>query len=179
MKFTLFRLGLAVLVTAASTGAVGLRVGAGAEVIPLNYTDLKDYSTGFGYAFRADIVWGRFSATTVEMGYRRWDFESSLGTARKEFRRWGLIQRFYPLSFTTLKVSPYLGLGITATNRDRFSLYIPDADYAGITFLAGCEIPAGLKRLTVDPYVRWEWNHETDWTYSYVSLGGNLVWKLF
>ena len=74
---------------------------------------------------------------------------------------------------------PYLGLGITATNKDRLSFNFPDTDFAGAALFAGCEFPGCVKQLVVDPYVRWEFNLETDYTYSYVCFGANLVWKLF
>jgi len=170
---------LSALLSGSSADAIGLRLGGGAEVIPLTYVDLKDYNTGTGYGLRSDIVWGRSSATTVEMGYRRWDMESPLGKARLEFHRIGLLQRFYPLSLKRSVASPYVGVGITAIFHDNFSLNIPDADMHGITLLVGCEIPAYINRVSVDPFVRYELNRETDWTYSYVCVGANLIWKLF
>ncbi len=175
----LFALGtvMLIVVTALSVDAIGLRVSVGGEVIPLTYSDLKNHNTGSGLGMRADIVWGAFGATTFEVGYRRWERETPVGSSQLEFHRIGLLQRFYPLYSLRLRVAPYLGFGFTATNRDRFSLDVPDADLAGITILTGCEVPTCLKGVRADPYIRWEHDRETDWTYSYVSVGLNLIWE--
>lgn len=167
---------LAFILLTASTcsGAIGLRLGTGAEVIPLKFIDLNKYDAGIGADIRADIVWGAFSATSLEMGYREFSFRG----ATFELRRFGLTQRFYPLYFRNPRQSPYLGLGFTAANQSRFSLNIPSADYGGWIALIGLEIPIG-QRLRIDPAVRWDFFANTDYFYSGVGFGVHLVWKLY
>ena len=158
---------------------MGLRLGGGMEIIPLRFLDLRSYNVGYGYDLRTDIVWGNFSATTVEMEYRSWSRENPTYNSHLEIRRFALLQRFYPFFHSTLKVAPYLGLGVTAGYPDRFSMNIKDADHAGIALVTGCEVPLAVKRFWVDPFVRWDFNAlYAEYWYSSFSLGAHFIWKL-
>ena len=88
-----------------------------------------------------------------------------------------MIQRFYPLYSRNPRLSPYLGLGLTATNRGGFSLNIPSADYGGWAAMLGVEIPKG-ERLRIDPAIRWDFFASTDYFYSGIGLCVHVVWKL-
>jgi hypothetical protein len=160
---------------------MGLRVGAGAEVIPIRSLDLASYKPGAGFDLRADVVWGAFSTTSFEFGYRRWPFREYAAYAREqhfELARLGFLQRFYPLFFTKPRLHPYVGAGLTASFLDDVSVNIPDASTGGLTVFGGCEIPAAHERLRIDPYVRWEYDFETDYFYSSISFGAHLLWRV-
>jgi len=165
------------LTASACSGAVGLRLGAGVEVIPLKFIDLEDYNSGVGGDLRADIVWGAFSTTSLEMGYREFPIGGAWPDEVFALHRFGVMQRFYPFYARHPRLSPCFGLGLTATNRERFSLNIPDADYGGWAVMIGLEIPAGT-RFRIDPTIRWDFFASTDYFYSACGLGAHLIWTL-
>jgi hypothetical protein len=172
-----FVLAFLLLTASACSGAIGLRLGAGVETMPLKFIDLENYNDGVGADIRTDIVWGVFSTTSLEMGYREFPIGGAWPDYVFALRRFGLLQRFYPLYARQPRLSPYLGLGLTATNNARFSLNIPDADYGGWAVMMGVEIPKG-ERLRIDPAVRWDFFYETDYFYSAIGLDVHLIWKL-
>jgi hypothetical protein len=165
------------LTASADSSATGFRLAAGVEVIPLKFIDLEDYNDGIGADIRTDIVWGAFSTTSLEMGYREFPIGGAWPDEVFALRRFGFVQRFYPLYARHPKLSPYLGLGLTATDSKRFSLNIPDAEYAGWVVMLGLEIPAGA-RLRIDPTIRWDFFASTDYFYSGYGLGGHLIWTI-
>jgi len=164
-------------IASACSGAVGLRLAAGVEIIPLKFIDLEDYNSGIGADIRADIVWGAFSTTSLEMGYREFPIGGAWPDHVFALHRFGVMQRFYPMYARRPRLSPYLGLGFTATDSKRFSLNIPDAEYAGWAVMIGIEIPKGT-HFRLDPALRWDFFASTDYFYSACGLGVHLIWNL-
>ena len=69
-----------------------------------------------------------------------------------------------------------VGLGFTATNREKYSLRNSGADYGGVTGMIGVEIPV-TGQFKIDPAVRWDFFSSTDYFDSGIGWGLHLVWK--
>ena len=156
-----------------SSSAFDLRFEGGLETIPISYNDLDSYNTGIGLSLSSELVWGGFSSTVIEMGYRHWELKKYTDY-KLELHRFGLLQRFYPLYKQKINYKPYIGFGVTFNNEEAFSIVLKDSDYGGLTVFSGCAFPLYKESYFINPIIRWELDFETDYVYTYISFGLNF-----
>lgn len=163
---------LSILTNISKAGEI--RVGGGIEAVPFRFADLDEYDIGYGTSLNLEYKWGGFLSTSFEFGYRKWN-HSEISSYSFHLYRFGVIHKLFPLYNREITYKPYVGIGITFNNEENFSLGLKDSDYGGLTILSGCYFPLYNNKLYAEPNLRWELDFETDYAYSYLSVGVNLV----
>lgn len=145
----------------------------------------EDYKVGLGAQGRFDLLVGRFTSTSLDIGVRRWSssgrsYQRRDGIKALEIRRIGIIQRGYlPLK----SFAPYLGIGLLwqkdRTVSDKFKTRFDDDFEYGLTALIGVEFPPQKSKLQVDFFCRVEADgSDGDSMMTMLCFGANLLFRM-
>ena len=159
--------------------SMNLDIKGGAEIIPIRTNDLRNYNTGYGVELSVEFIYSKYTTTVLEGGYREWQYNRNGYRGELTMHRLGILQYVFPLKRLAEKPSPFLGFGVTFNTEENFRLYILDSDYGGITILSGIHNLFGNDQYGFTPYIRWELDFETDYVYTYFTVGGNIRWRVF
>ena len=174
----LFFLVILIMISGSSAIAVELDLHGSAEIIPFRMNDLRYYDVGYGVYLSLEFVYSKYTTSMIEAGYRSWQYDRLGYRGRLSMYRIGIIQCVYPLRRLHDKPSPFLGFGVTFNTEQNFRLYPLDADYGGITVLSGVQNLFGNAKYGFTPYIRWELDFETDYVYTYLTVGGQVRWNI-
>ena len=187
MKLLVATLIVLVLTAASDLKAVGIRIGAGAELSTKTEL-LSDDHVGVGSNFRLDFVWSSFTSTSLEWGFRRYKVDAiswmvdELELHEDEYivieSRTEVCQRFFA---TRSGVRPFAGLALGFRENYRKILAPLNHEFnGGLAPLIGCEYRIADGTFAIEAFAKCQYIIEWDPLDlpNYFTVGLNMIYSV-